>query len=75
MGNVGIKFDEMNVGNVIQKLSMIEKNSAKIWAAFDHYYKKGFFYPCIEREFGFGPGEENLKKVFDNKIKEMQTKA
>lgn len=66
MENIGITFDEMKCESVIHKLSAIEENPDRIWAAFDTYYSPGFFYGQIELEFGITPDtHDQLVNQFD----------
>ena len=66
----------MNVDLVISKLFHIEDNPEKIWHAFDAYYRPGYFYGQIEREFGITPDtHDKLVHSFDKKIAEYRTRA
>jgi hypothetical protein len=75
-GNIGIKFYEMNADSVVHKLCFIEKDSKKIWKAFDEYYGYGFFFDVIESEFGITPETKtNLINRFNIEIENYKTEA
>lgn len=73
--NVGIKFEEMNCNDIIRKMVFIEKDPKRIWAAYSNFYSKGFFYPCIEAEFGFKPSSGSIKSFFEAKVRNANEQA
>ena len=54
-GNLLISLDEMNARDMARKLSIVEKDPAKVWDALDHAYGFGYFNAVIEKEFGITP--------------------
>ena len=59
----------MSCENVIEKLSFIINDPDVVWNSIETYFSKGFFYDCIERQFGITPNtHNNLVAKFDEKI-------
>jgi hypothetical protein len=54
-GNLLISLDEMNARDMARKLSIVEKDPAKVWEALDNAYGFGYFNAVIEKEFGITP--------------------
>jgi hypothetical protein len=70
---VGISFDEMNVNDIISKLTLVEDDPITIWDSIGKYYGKGFFNFPIERDFGITPeSHARMIKKFDEKIVEYK---
>lgn len=65
----------MNCDDIIRKMVHVEKDPKRIWNAFSQYYSKGFFYPCIEAEFGFKPSSGSIKSFFESKVRVAQENA
>ena len=47
-GNLLISLDEMNARDMARKLSIVEKDPAKVWDALDHAYGFGYFNAVID---------------------------
>lgn len=54
-GNVLISLHELNAGDILKKLKMVEMDAHVIWKSLEKVFGFGYFNKVIEDEFGITP--------------------